>query len=250
MNIKIFSYNIRGLPFFPDSWTEPIGLWFEDCAYDIICLQEVFTQGRINNMRESLEKEGYTVLKPNDFAEHTNILGSGLITAVKTEKWNVINDGFIQFTDFTGAENLANKGFHWLVLENKESKEKFIIVNTHMQADHPCNYFSGCIDTRPIRRRQMLQIINYLNTVSNVRHLIIGDINSEDEPHEDIQYLTGPVNGITKHTFEPTGEDLDHVAICKKIWKWTKPTLMEVSVLTKLWWSDHWPILVELRFNF
>jgi exonuclease III len=247
MNIKIFSYNIRGLPFFPDSWTEPIGVWFEDCDYDFVCLQEVFTQGRINTMRTSLEKEGYTVLKPNDFAEHANILGSGLITAVKTKNWTVINDGFTQFTDFTGAENLANKGFHWLLLESKNAREQLIIVNTHMQADHPCNYFSGCTDTRPIRRNQMIQIINYLSSVSGIRHLIIGDLNSEAEPHEDIEYLTGPVNGIAKHTFEPTGEDLDHIAICKKVWRWTKPILIEVSVLTKLWWSDHWPLHVVLR---
>jgi hypothetical protein len=249
MNIKIFSYNIRGLPFFPDSWTEPLGLWFEDCDYDIICLQEVFTQGRTNTMIKSLEKTGYSVLKPNDFAEHANILGSDLITAVKSEKWHIVGDGFIQFTDFTGAENLANKGFHWLLIENKVNGSQLIIVNTHMQADHPCNYFSGCIDTRPIRRKQMIQIISFLETVSGFKHLIIGDLNSEVEPHEHIKYLTGPVNGISKHTFEPTGEDLDHVAICEKIWNWSKPLVLEVSVLTKLWWSDHWPLHVVIRLQ-
>lgn len=248
MDIRIFSYNIRGLPFFPDSWTEPLGIWFDGCNYDFICLQEVFTQGRIDTMRKSLEKEGYTVLKPNDFAEHANILGSGLITAVKTDRWIVINEGFTQFTDFTGAENLANKGFHWLLLEHKFSPKQLIIVNTHMQADHPCNYFSGCTDTRPIRRNQIIQIISFLKTVSGIRHLIIGDINSENEPHEEVHYLTGPINGITKHTFEPTGEDLDHVAIIPKIWGNEKPILKDVSVLTKLWWSDHWPLHVVLRF--
>lgn len=249
MDIKIFSYNIRGLPFFPDSWTEPLGTWFMDCDYDMICLQEVFTQGRINTMRTSLEKEGYIVLKPNDFAEHANILGSGLITAVKAKTWNVIKEGFTQFTDFTGAENLANKGFHWLLIEHKSLKVQTIIINTHMQADHPCNYFSGCIDTRPIRRKQMTQIIDFLNSVSNIKHLIIGDINSELEPHEDIQYLTGISGGLTKHTFEPTGEDLDHIAIIPKIWGDKRPILKDISVLTKLWWSDHWPLHVVLRLN-
>ena len=191
MDIKIFSYNIRGLPFFPDSWTEPLGIWFENSDYDLICLQEVFTQGRVDIIKKSLEKEDYIVLKPNDFAKHSNILGSGLITAVKSTIWNVLKDGFTQFTDFTGAENLANKGFHWLLVENKSNGSQLIIVNTHMQADHPCNYFSGCIDTRPIRRKQMTQIFDFLNGVSNLKHLIIGDINSELEPHEDIQYLTG-----------------------------------------------------------
>lgn len=240
MEVKLFSYNIRGLPFFPDSWTEPLAEWFINCDYDIVCLQEVFTHGRLQSLTKALVSENYTVRKPNDFAKGTNLLGSGLLTAVKSDRWIFLNEGFTQFTQFTGAENLANKGFHWLLLVDKNTQKQLIIINTHMQADNPCNYFSGCVDTRPIREKQMGQIVEFLHTVSGIRHLIIGDINSESEPHTEILYLTGPKNGIKKHTFEPTGEDLDHVAIMPKLM--SKPTVKEVSVLTKLWWSDHWPL--------
>jgi len=245
MQISIFSYNIRGLPFLPDSWTEPLYRWFNGCEYDIVCLQEVFSQGRIDNAVKSLQSQDYTVLKPNDFLERRNLMGSGLITAVKTKNWTVINDGFTGFHDFTGAENLANKGFHWLHLKNNNYSIEIIVINTHLQADNPCNYLSGCIDTRPIRKRQTIQIIEFLKNMGRkIRHLIIGDLNAEIEPHEEIKYLTGSKWGIIKHTFEPTGEDLDHVAVVDNVWFWKKPIIKEVAVLTKLWWSDHWPLHV------
>jgi endonuclease/exonuclease/phosphatase family metal-dependent hydrolase len=246
MQVSIFSYNIRGLPFLPDSWTEPLSRWFNGCAHDIVCLQEVFTQGRINMTVNSLQNQEYTVLKPNDFLERKNLMGSGLITAVKTNIWEVRNDGFVAFLHFTGAENLANKGFHWIHLKNKMNACEIMIINTHLQADNPCNYLSGCIDPRPIRRRQSSQIIDFLKHGPKIRHIIIGDLNSESEPHEEIKYLTGSLCGVMKHTFEPTGEDLDHVAILDKLWLWKMPIIKEISVLTQLWWSDHWPLHVIL----
>ena len=144
MRLNIFSYNIHGLPFLPDTWTEPLALWFKDCDQDFICLQEVFTVGRCDMLTKSLIKEDYSVYKPNDFVR-TNLLGSGLITAIKNNRWSLIEDGFIQFKESIGAENLANKGLHWLKVLHKISGEELLLINTHMQADHPFNYFVGCM---------------------------------------------------------------------------------------------------------
>lgn len=246
MLLKIFSYNIHGLPFFSDSWTSPLALWFKNTDYDFICLQEVFTTGRTKMLTDSLEKEGYTVNKPNDFAERQNLLGSGLITAIKKNTWFLLKEGFIPFIESIGAENLANKGFQWLLLEHKISGLQLLLINTHLQADNPINYFAGCLDTRPTRRNQVTQIYDFIKTVTGINHIIIGDLNSEKESHEDLYYLTGAINGITKHTFEPTGEDLDHIAIFPQLWK-ASPIVKEVSVLVNLWWSDHWPIHVILH---
>ena len=246
MLLKIFSYNIHGLPFFPDSWTEPLGVWFKDADYDFICLQEVFTTGRKQMLTESLQKEGYSVFSPNDFAERQNLLGSGLMTAVKSKSWIVVNDGFIPFLQSIGAENLANKGIQWLLLEHRETGLQLIVVNTHMQADNPMNYFVGCLDTKPTRRSQVIQLQEFLKTVSAIKHIIVGDLNSDIEAHEDLLYLTGSVNGIRKHTFEPTGEDLDHVAVFPKLWK-ILPQVLQVTVLVNLWWSDHWPLYTVLK---
>jgi exonuclease III len=252
MKVKIFSYNIHGLPFISESWTEPLYEWFNGCDYDIVCIQEAFTPGRIEGITKSLTAEGYTVLKPNDFAERQNLLGSGLITAVRSDRWRVADSGFIGYKQCIGAENLANKGFHWLRLEGRSgnsSSEDLMIVNTHMQADHPFNYFVGCMDTRPVRRNQMEQIIAHLGSSRHpCRSLIIGDLNSEEESHDDLVYLTGERRGIRKHTFEPTGEDLDHVAFLPRLWiNYVLPIVSEVAVLTRLWWSDHWPIHVVLE---
>jgi hypothetical protein len=247
MQLKIFSYNIHGLPYLPDSWTAPLELWFKNTDYDFICLQEVFTVGRTELLSKRLHMEGYTVCKPNDFLERQNLLGSGLITAVKSNIWKVESEGFIQFKESIGAENLANKGIHWLLLEHKISEKPLLLINTHMQADHPFNYFAGCLDTRPTRRSQVVQLYEFIKSLSAIKHIIVGDLNSETEAHEELRYLTGSSNGINKHTFEPSGEDLDHIAIFSRFWA-KLPVLKEISVLSNLWWSDHWPLhaIVEI----
>jgi exonuclease III len=244
MRLKIFSYNIQGLPFFPDIWSSPLVDWFNNSDYDFVCLQEVFTEGRIKMLTEALEKNGYTVIKPNDFAIRTNLLSSGLLTAVKTQTWNILEEGFHFYEQSSPFENITNKGFHWLKLLNLETRKQLTIINTHMQADHPINFVSGCTDTRPIRKSQAEQIIKQLKNTQV--HLIIGDINSEIEPHDEFLYLTGKQVGIQKHTFIPTGEDLDHVAIVKKFTQF-QPIVKQITVLTKLWWSDHWPLYAILE---
>jgi exonuclease III len=247
MLIKFFSYNIHGLPFLPDKWTQPLYEWFNGCDYDFICIQEAFTPGRIDGIVTSLTENGYTVLRPNDIRDGV-FLGSGLITAVRADRWRIQSSGFTAYAQCTGAETLANKGFHWLRVSALQDHTEFVVINTHMQADHLFNYFIGCIDARPIRQQQMHQIVSFLNAVEPCRSLIVGDINSEIEPHDDLVYLTGERQGIRKHTFEPTGEDLDHVAFIPRLWQnYVLPIVRNSAVLTRLWWSDHWPIHVELE---
>jgi len=242
MDIKIFSYNVHGLPFISESWTRPLADWFHDTDYDFICLQEVFTEGRIAFLTEGLRRSGYTVIKPNDTSG--NLLSSGLLTAVRNT-WSVMGEVFTPYTSHIGLETLANKGFHCLNV--KKAGCELQIVNTHLQADNMFNFVFSQFDTsfHEIRRRQIKQLLGRAN--SNC--LIIGDINSESEPHTDIVYLTGARAGITKHTFQPTGEDLDHVAIAPSLWKGAVPIAKEIAVLHALWWSDHWPLHVRLRYE-
>jgi endonuclease/exonuclease/phosphatase family metal-dependent hydrolase len=247
MELKIFSYNVYGLPFMSDSWAYPLATWFSDIDYDFICLQEVFTQGRVDILTKSLVENGYTVLKPNDFKERTNLISSGLLTGVKNSNWIIVSDTFITYKESAGAELVANKGFHCIELVNKKTGLPLMIMNTHMQSDNPTNYFGGCLDTKPIRRSQAQQIYDYVSAWKPMRHVLIGDLNSEVESHEEIKHLTGATAGISKHTFPSTGEDLDHVAILPKFWsKFLAPIVKNVMVLVKLKWSDHWPIHVEL----
>lgn len=245
MLIKIFSYNIKGLPYISDFFTNQLADWFTNTDYDLICFQEVFTQSRIDILSNALSKIGYTILKPNDFKEWTNFLGSGLLTAIKNKDWSIISDTFITYNTRVGAEIITNKGFHSIELQHKASMEYVVVVNTHMQSENPSTYFGGCFDTRPIRKAQAQQIYDYFLTMPKTRHILIGDLNSEQESHDDILYLTGSKQGFNKHTFIPTGEDLDHVAILPKFWYgFVPPLLKDIAVLTKLNWSDHWPIHV------
>lgn len=246
MELTIFSYNVYGLPFMSDSWATPLAKWFYGSNNDFICLQEVFTQGRIDILTKSLVAEDYTVLKPNDF-ERRNLLGSGLLTGIKNSTWSIVSDEFITYKESVGAELLANKGFHCIEVSHKSTGTHLLIINTHMQSDNPTTYFGGCLDTRPIRKAQAQQIYDYLASYKPIRHLLIGDLNSDIEAHDSISYLTGSTGGITKNTFPSTGEDLDHVAILPKFWsQFIRPRVHNVSVLTQLKWSDHWAIYVKL----
>lgn len=251
MLLKIFSYNIHGLPIISDSWCTPIAEWFNGTDYDFICLQEVFTQRRVEMVTKSLEANGYTVLKPNDFKKRKNLFSSGLITAVKKDSWSVISETFVDYTASAGVELFANKGFHSIRVRHTSDVDFTInLINTHMQSDNPTNYFAGCIDTNPIRRLQALQIYEFIKSGGVERHFLVGDLNSESETHTSFLYLTGQKNGIKKHTFPETGEDLDHVAILPNFWlPYTLPVIKTISVLTKLKWSDHWPIHVSVNLK-
>jgi len=245
MGIKIFSYNVHGLPFIMESWTRPLCEWFHDTDYDFICLQEVFTEGRVAFLTDGLRSAGYTVVKPNDVSG--NLLSSGLLTAVRST-WTVVSDFFQPYTSNIGLETLANKGFHCMRVFKDGCELQ--IVNTHLQADNAFNFVFSHFDVpfHEIRRRQIKQLLDGMAGRHNC--IIIGDINSESEPHSDITYLTGTRAGISKHTFQPTGEDLDHVAFVPSLWKgYTVPVAKEVAVLHKLWWSDHWPIHVRLTYE-
>jgi exonuclease III len=192
MLIKIFSYNIHGLPIILDSWSVHLAKWFQGCKYDFICLQEVFTSGFEEILSKSLKENGYSVFCPKN---QSKLFNSGLLTGIKDANWTIIGERFIHYNLGTGVDLLAHKGFHAITVENKHSKERLIIINTHMQSDNPTNYFLGCIDTRPIRMSQAQQIHDYL-IMCNHKHIIIGDLNSETESHEEMLYLTGAKFGI------------------------------------------------------
>ena len=247
-DIKIFSYNVHGLPFISESWTRPLAEWFHGTDYDFICLQEVFTEGRIRFLSDALQASGYHVLKPDD--AKGKFLSSGLLTAVRSEHWHVESSLFHAFHANVGVEYFANKGFHWLNLRHKSTGEFLQIINTHLQADNPVNFLFQNFEISFIeaRKRQIDQIYQFLQTKQKARSFLIGDINAESEPHTCISYLTGTCQNVQKHTFSPTGEDLDHVAFFHDMWTWTNPIPFEVSVLHKLWWSDHWPLHVRLRY--
>lgn len=228
----------------PDSTSNPLATWFNGIDYDFICIQEVFTTGRFEILKNALTANNYIVIKPT---ESSNIFCSGLVIGIKNSSWNVISDSFTPYKDATGVELFANKGFHCIEVVHKTTGLPLLVINTHMQSENPSNYFGGCIEAGHIRKAQSQQIYDYLLQYKPIRHLLIGDLNSDLEAHDEISYLTGAVAGIRKHTYPSTGEDLDHVAVLPKFWNgFLIPVVKNVKVLTKLTWSDHWAIYVEL----
>lgn len=238
MKLNIFSYNIHGLPFIADSWIKPLATWFDEgVAYDFISLQEVFTTDKATMVRTPLEKHDYAVYIPS---VESLLLNSGLLTGIK-KTWQVLKEEFISFKDKAGIELIANKGFHAFRLKHSVSGLELVLINVHMQSEHWSNY---CFDTQAIRKTQAEQICTYLRQF-DLPNLVVGDINSEVPPHEEFVFLTGPVHGIKKHTYIPTGEDLDHVCCCSSSSS-SRFALHELTVINKLKCSDHWAIHVVL----
>ena len=237
MKLNIFSYNIHGLPIIADSWIQPLATWFTDCCqYDFICLQEVFTADKALTLSSPLEKNDYALYGP---VTSLKPLNSGLLTGIK-RSWQVLKEEFVSFNNTAGIELIANKGFHAFHLKHTVSGSELVLINVHMQSDNWSNYG---FDTRAIRKTQAEQICNYVRSFA-VPNLIVGDINSEVEPHENFVFLTGPIHGIKKHTYIPTGEDLDHVVTVPD--KSSTVKLRELTVLHKLKCSDHWAMHVVL----
>jgi exonuclease III len=239
MDVKIFSYNVHGLPYIAESWTQPLAEWFSGTDYDFICLQEVFTEGRLRFLTEALNTNGYLVLKPNDAAK---MLSSGLLTAIRRDRWTLQSDTFYSYDTSIGIEKFANKGFHCLHVINRATGNEMQFLNTHLQADNSFNYITSLFkDFNKIRERQCQQMIDVIKG-SAMQCIIIGDINSEISPHKDIIYLTGSINGLKKHTFTSSGEDIDHVAYVGG----RAPRVTEITILHSLLCSDHQALHVRL----
>jgi len=131
---------------------------------DMICLQEGFHKTRWEHFQ-----------RPNN--DNTNWMNSGLASAIITGKSHP-KCIFNKYTDSTGEDSLACKGF----LHNSMIWKKYNIdiINTHLQAD-------AIIDITKksslVRYRQMQTIFNYLinyikNTLADII-IVCGDFNHD-----------------------------------------------------------------------
>lgn len=237
MILDILTYNIHGLPWSRD-FTQGICEFLVKQLPSIICLQEVFHSVNRKYYYEFLSKIGYTVCIPYD--EDVTLLPSGLLTAIKNEDFKVVNQCFCSFQHFHNVEWFANKGFHILTLLNKTTNKIVRIVNTHTQSDTFISYFFGRKVTREIRYKQGKQMYEYLK-YDPCPVLIVGDLNCEHEPYEELKFLRPTsTHPLKKRTFYSTGEDLDHVVYLRNQ-TIPPPSILRCSIFDEPW-SDHAPV--------
>jgi endonuclease/exonuclease/phosphatase family metal-dependent hydrolase len=248
----IVTYNIHGLPWpwIPNKYLE-LSQWLTSLAPlpQILCLQEVFTAGGKQTLKQVLERVGYHVLFPMD--EGVTLLTSGLVVAVR--HFEVLSSFFCPYLVNHNFEIFANKGFFRIRLRDPTTGRRFSLVNTHTQSDDGAKLF-GKAFLAGIRYKQAEQLLDLMSTEEDPV-LVVGDLNQESSLHPYLRSLHPPsVLPIKKTTFFSTGEDLDHVAWLPLQWApdgvgfchiHTKgPQLLHCKV-HDVSYSDHAP--VEMR---
>jgi hypothetical protein len=203
--------------------------------------------------KEQLERYGYTVVCPSD----TDIawLPSGLLTAFLESEFTLVSSCFCTYTSYHNVECFANKGFHAVTLKNRNDSP-LMIINTHTQSTTFISWFFGDDIINTIRKQQFQQILRYVRG-SFYPVLVIGDLNCEFSPHPYIRFLMNPnCTETKKHTFESTGEDLDHIGWIPL--QYANPGCgycdieqhgpsMESCEIIPLPWSDHSPVFATVR---
>ncbi len=140
-NFRILSYNVKLYTLIADECekrAEQIGDIIVDKDYDVVCLQEVFSEDPRDILAEKLEQNGYNVIAkcggpvliPQD---------SGLFFA---SKFPIRSHNFEHFRMLSGEivnyDALAAKGFLRVSLDLSGimSNLNLIVYNTHFQADY------------------------------------------------------------------------------------------------------------------
>ncbi len=205
----VLSYNIHGLPWCKQ-YTSEILTWIQTHPVPILCFQELFTKKGRDMYKAELSKQGYEIYIPND--EGVSLFPSGLLIAIDPKVYTVHGTMFRPYLDFNYSDSFANKGFFGLHLEDRNTKKRFYLFNTHMQSDWEGSILTGRTYTLRIRKKQAQQILDTCTELPDPV-LVIGDLNQEEMLHRYLRFLH-PISCLPmkKATFIQTGEDLDHVA--------------------------------------
>ena len=169
--MRIISWNVSCLPKLINPYMNPFNniknilflLKKEDV--DIICLQEVFDNSIIDILIKELCNYYYFKLDNYFFWKDGLIIFS---------KFKIQNTKFKKFKNCHGFENIISKGILSVLVYDTVSKKNIWIHNTHLQASN--NLFSKKKSVN-IRKKQLLEINDYFNTISTTDHILCGDFN-------------------------------------------------------------------------
>jgi endonuclease/exonuclease/phosphatase family metal-dependent hydrolase len=174
--MKILSWNICCLPNVINLYQNPkfvIDNIIQTLHYydaDIICLQELFDQYCINEIKRTFTK--YTILY--DTKGPKAAINSGLMIL---SKHPLIDYGFHEFKSKCGEDRMSCKGFIYGVY--KINEKHVTIYNTHLNNDKPIiNFFSN---SSSVIQRELEQLFIHIYKTNKVCSTIFacGDFNSE-----------------------------------------------------------------------
>jgi exonuclease III len=233
MDLRILTYNIRGLPWSPNT-LKPLVNWILTCSNcEIACLQEVFLQWHRDLIAHEATKHGWQIVFPEDsctlFAS-----GSGLAFLAKPTLL-LTQSHFTPFKASKGVDSYITKGVHKVTVEKGDMRIQ--LLNTHLQSD--ITNLSCCrINYRGIRELQEKELYDVAQRYRVP--FVVGDLNKEYFNYFeriDLEYHS---------TFPETGEHLDHLLFLERCRKYI---IQKTITYFELPFSDHLPVLFKLRLE-
>lgn len=251
--VRVMSFNIRCTNVGKDSWEDRIGIVTETINKsnaDSVGVQEATTE-----WMETLDKEltKYTwVGVGRDDGKNQGEFSS--IFYLK-EKYNLIDSGTFWLSETPETPSLGwdagcNRVCTWAVLENKETKEQYVHINSHF--DHVGN---------KAREESVKLILAHADIYKDLPVVFTADMNvvegSENYVQmtsgclKDTKYLTDDsMNYLTYHDTKPLshrGDVIDYVMVNDKF------NVLSYKVVTagidNRYVSDHFPVYADLEIK-
>jgi endonuclease/exonuclease/phosphatase family metal-dependent hydrolase len=209
--MKILTWNIACLPRIINILRNPKNVInqiidkIEEEKPNIVCLQEVFDYGIREQLEYYFKKNNYNTYYSED--NFCCLPKNGLFIA---SNFPISYMNELDYYNREGLECLINKGVLTIGVYHPSGKE-IIIHNTHMQSDTML-WHKG-ISTN-CRRKQNLQLNNYLNRYKSKTQFLIGDLNDTYEYVKQNNYFEKCFINLNEIiTYPSTKKQLDYI-IC------------------------------------
>lgn len=246
--VRIMSFNIR-CGEFPDRG-EIVPQLIADYHPDSLGLQEC-TYDWYNYLRLFLSKEYDFVGVGRDTGNRSINCGEMSLVLYRKDKYKLVDSGTFWLSETPdkvslGWDGACNRICTWVILENKETGEKYAHVNTHL--DH----------VGPLARQNGVELVKEKALSFDIPTVVTGDFNFKKSTDLYKRLITGgltdtqdmaeySMTGKTYHGYEggTEGEPIDYICVNSLITEVQTYKIIRDTYDGK-YTSDHYPIYSDM----
>ncbi len=250
--IRVMSFNIRCTNVGKDTWEDRIGIVTKtmvDSKADSIGVQEA-TPEWMATLREELTDYASVGVGRDDGDNQ----GEFAAIFYLKDKYNLIDSGNFWLSETPGKPSLGWDAAciricTWAVLENKETKEQYVHVNSHF--DH---------EGEIARRESVKMILAHIAKYNDLPVVFTADMNVEEGSDNYIEFTkvlhdtkhlaTDTMDYLTYHDTKPSthkGEVIDYVMVNDNF------NALSYKVVTagvdERYVSDHFPVYADIKMK-